>query len=274
MKGKKLTWVALAVTLLLVLTGCSPNQQEIVKAAMNMQNVKSMQQHTTMSFQLTGSGFEPAVQQQVTTAAAVLNDAKLDFDVKTSGNEQKTAVKSQVNMKLALQGMDITMPMWVDSDLTGDTPKVIEIIKLPSIAKASFPPQFAGKEYMVMNPMDMNKSGLGNIDMTKLMEFSKSFQAKEADFLASYVGRFNPNVGTEGNSDQYIQTDAGLQLVRGYKIGLSDAQFKELIRYTVNNFVQDKEAMNFVKGFMGSILEMSQIPDKAKSLSDVDSSIQ
>jgi len=270
MKGKKLTWVALAVTLLLVLTGCSPNQQEIVKAAMNMQNVKSMQQHTTMSFQLTGSGFEPAVQQQVTTAAAVLNDAKLDFDVKTSGNEQKTAVKSQVNMKLALQGMDITMPMWVDSDLTGDTPKVIEIIKLPSIAKASFPPQFAGKEYMVMNPMDMNKSGLGNIDMTKLMEFSKSFQAKEADFLASYVGRFNPNVGTEGNSDQYIQTDAGLQLVRGYKIGLSDAQFKELIRYTVNNFVQDKEAMNFVKGFLGSILEMSQIPDKAKNLSDVD----
>ena len=267
---KRLVWVALVVTLLLVVTGCSSSQQDMFNAAMKMQDVKSMQQHTTMTFQLTGSGFEPNVQQQVDKAALFLNDAKLDLDVKTSGNEQKTAVKSQMNMNLALQGMDIKIPIWVDSDLTGNTPKVTEIIKLPQIAKASFPPQFASKEYMVMNAMDMNNSQLGNINMTKLVEFSKNFQEKELKFLTSYSKRFNPNVDTVGNSTEYMQTDDGLQLVKSYQLRLSDAQFKDLIRYTVNNLVQDKEAMNFVKEFMDATLEISQVPNKAKSLSDFD----
>lgn len=267
---RKSIWVALVVTLGLLLTGCSPTQQELFNAAMKMQDVKSMQQHTTMTFQLTGSGFEPSVQQQVDTAAVFLNGTKLGFDVKTNGNEQKTAVKSQVDMNLALQGMDITMPIWVDSDLTGDTPIVKEIIKLPQIAKASLPPQFVSKEYMVINPFAMDNSELGKLDMTKLMEFSKNFQASEVKFLNSYSKRFNANVDAVSTSSQYMQTDDGSKLVTNYEIRLNDAQFKEFIRYTVNNVVQDKEAISFVKEFMDSILEMSQIPDKAKSLSSID----
>ena len=267
---KKSVWVALVVTLLLVVTGCSPSQQEIFNAAMKMQDVKSMQQHTTLTFHLTGSGFEPNVQQQVDTSAMFLNDAKLDLDVKTSGNEQKTAVKSQEVMNVALPGMNINMPIWVDSDLTGNTPKLTEIIKLPKIAKASFPPQFAGKEYMVMNPMDMTNSQVSSINMPKLMEFSKTFQATQTKFLTSYSKRFNANVDVFSTSTESMQTDDGPKLVTDYQIRLNDAQFKELIRYTVNNFVQDKEAMNFVKEFMGSILEISQVPDKAKSLSAFD----
>ncbi len=268
--NKKLTLVTSVVTILLVVTGCSPSQQEMFNAAIKMQDVKSMQQHTTMTFQLTGSGFDPNVQQQVNTAAMFLNNAKLDLDVKTSGNEQKTAVKAEENINLALQGMDIKVPIWVDSDLTGKTPKVTEIIKIPQIAKASLPPQFANKDYMVMDPMNMSNSGLGAMDMTKLTEFSKKFQATELKFLTSYSQRFNPTINAYGNSSEYMQTDDGLKMVSSYQISINDAQFKELIRYSVNNFVQDKEAMNFVKEFMDSIIGMSQTPDKAKSLSDFD----
>ncbi len=268
MKAKKnLIWGSLVVALGVVLTGCSPNQQELFNAAMKMQNVTSIQQHTAMTFKLTGSGFEPDVQQQVDTAAMFLNNAKLDLETKTSGNDQKTVGKSQVTMNLALQGMDINVPLWVDSDLSGDTPKVTEIIKLPQIAKTSFPQQYASKEYMVMNPFNMNKSEL---DMTKLIDFSKNFQASEVQFLTSYSKRFNSNVDTAANSTESIQTNDGIKLVRSYEIRLNDAQFKDFIRYTVNNVVQDKEALNFAKGFMGSMLEMSQTPDQAKSLSELD----
>ncbi|HZK85799.1 MAG TPA: cell wall-binding repeat-containing protein [Desulfosporosinus sp.] len=269
MKHKKiLTWVAMTLTLLLVLTGCTQNQQVILDAGMKMQDVKSMQTHTTMSFQFSGSGFEPTAQQQVDMAAMYLNNAKLDVDVKTSGNEQRTVNKSQVDMNLDLQGMTINLPVWVDLDLTGATPKGAEIIKLPQIAKASFPPQFASKEYMVMNLMDMNDSELGTMDMAKLLEFSKSFQTAEIAFLSSYSKRFNPDIDVVNGGSKTVQTSDGPKKAQIYTIKLNDAEFKDFIRYTVNNFTEDEEAMKFVKETMDSILEISQVPDKTKTLSD------
>lgn len=223
-----------------------------------------------MSFELSGSGFEPTIQQQVDMTAMYLNKAKLEVDVKTSGNEQKTVNKSQVDMNLDLDGMSINVPCWVDLDLTGDTPKGTEIIKFPQIAKASFPPQFASKEYMVMNPYDMTNPELGSIDMAKLLNFSKSFQATEVAFLTSYSKRFNPNINVVSSGSQTVQTNDGPKKAQIYKVKLNDAQFKDLIRYTVNNFAEDKEAMTFVKESMDSILEISQVPDKAKTISDFD----
>jgi len=262
--------VALVVSLFLVLTGCSPNQQEIFNAALNTQSAKSMQVHTTMTFQLSGSDFDPAVQQQFDQAASYINNAKLDLDVKTNGNEQKTAVQSQVDMNLALQGMNIAVPIWVDSDLTGNAPKITEVIKVPAIAKATLPPQFVNKDYMVITPGDMGNSAQGSIDMTQLMNFSKTFKTAETNFLKSYAQRFNPQVTTLDNGIQNLQTDDGLKSARIYEITLNDAQFKDFIRYSVNNFVQDQEAMNFVKSFMDQILGFTQVPDKASNLSKFD----
>lgn len=274
MKSKRLTWAALVLTVLLVLPGCSQNQQVIFDAAMKMQDVHSLQQQTTMSFQLSGSDFEPSVQQQISTAAMFLNNAKLDINAKTSGNTEKTVVKAQVDMNLALQGMTINMPMWVDSDLTGDTPKITEIIRLPQIAQASLPPQFASKEYMVMDPSEMTNSELSSMDMLKLTEFSRNFQATEVAFLTSYAERFKPEVNVQSGGTKTIQTNDGLKEAQIYKIKLNDAQFKDFIRYTVNNFTKDTEAMKFVKEFMDSILEISQVPDKANAIIEFDKAFE
>lgn len=257
---KKLIWIASVLTLLLVLTGCTANQQAIFDASMKMQEVHSMQEHVTLSFALSGSGLEPKIQEQVDSAAAMLNAAKLELDVKTSGNEQKTVVKSQVDMNVTAQGLTINMPYWVDMDLAGSTPKFMEIFKLPVQAKASLPPQFAGKEYAVMNPNDMNKDGLNTIDMSKLMKFSTSFQAKEVDFLTRYAQRFNPNIDVVK-----VPTNDGPGTAQKYTVKLNDAQLKELISYTVNNFAQDKEAMNFMKEYFNAVLELSQAPNRPEA---------
>jgi len=265
---KKLLWVASAVTLLLVITGCSSNQQVIFNAALKTQDAKSMQTHTTMTFHLSSSDFDPTVQQKIDQATLFINNAKLDLNLKANANEQKTATQAQFDINLALQGMDISVPIWVDSDLTGNTPKITEIIKVPQIAKASLPSQFASKDYMVISPTNTSNSPLSGIDMTQLMNFSKTFQTAETNFLISYSQRFNPQVDVLDNGIQNLPTDDGL--ARIYEINLNDAQFKDFIRYTVNNFVQDQEAMNFVKTFMDSVLGFSQAPDKAKNLSDFD----
>ncbi|MDR3541259.1 MAG: hypothetical protein P4L69_09895 [Desulfosporosinus sp.] len=267
---KKSIWVALAATLLLVITGCSTNQLEIFNVALKTQAAKSMQTHTTMTFQLSCTDFDPAVQPQIDQATLFANNAKLDFNVKTNANEQKTAVQSQIDMNLALQGMNISVPIWADVDLTGNTPIITEIIKVPQIAKTSLPPKFASKDYMVISPTTSSTSPLSSVDMTQLINFSKTFQATETSFLTSYSQRFNPAVNVVDNGIQNLQTDDGLKPARMYEITLNDTQFKDFIRYTVNNFVQDQEAMNFVKTFMDSVLGFSQTPDKAKSLSDFD----
>lgn len=271
---KRVTWVVTLLSFLLVLTGCSENQQVIFDGALKMQNVTSLQQQTTMTFKLSGSGFEPAVQQQVDMATAFMNNAKLDLKVKTSGNEERTINKSQVDINLAMQGMNIAIPIWVDSDLAASTPKVTEIVKLPQIATASLPPQFASKEYMVLNPYTMAASGQSNLDMSKLAALGKSMQLKQVEFLTSFSKRFNPDIKVVSKGSQNLLTSEGTKLAQLYEVKLNDSQLKDFIRYTVNNFANDKEAMLFVKEFMDSILEVSQVPEQVKTLSEFDQAFE
>ncbi|WP_088227871.1 hypothetical protein [Desulfosporosinus sp. FKB] len=268
MKRRKIViWFALAAMLLLVLTGCSSNEQEIFNAALNMQTINSSHIQTTMNFHVSGQGFDPQDQQQIDSVATLLNNASLNFDVESTYNDQKTVGKSKVMMDVVTPGMKINVPVWVDSDLTGDTPSIKEIIQLPLVAKSSLPQQFASKDYLVINPLDSKDSGLDNDSLKQLLEFSKTFQEKEINFLKSYASRFNPELNTVTNSTELISTDEGNKLVRCYEIRLNDKQFKDLIRYTVNNFTKDKEAMDFVKDLVNSTLQMSQAPDKEKSIS-------
>lgn len=271
LRRSKLIWLSLVVTLLF-LTGCSQNQQEIFNAAMNQQNIQSIREHTSMNFKLSGTDFDPSVQQQIDTAALFLNNGKLDLDIKASGNAQKTASKEQIDMNLALQGMNMNMSGWVDSDLSGNMPKVTEIFKLPAVTTASLPPQFSSKNYMVITPFDMNnpeiKKQLGNIDITKFMEFNKNFQSEYINFLNKYAKNFNPQLDVVNEGIQNVQTPDGIKPAAIYELKLNDAQLKEFVRYTVDNFVQDKDAMEFVKNFMYTTLEFSQVPDREKTLSD------
>ncbi|AET70431.1 cell wall-binding protein [Desulfosporosinus orientis DSM 765] len=266
---KRAPWIGALLSLLLVLTGCSQNQQVIFDAAMKMQDVTSLEQQTTLTFNLSGAGFDSAVQQQVDMASSFLNNAQLDFDSKTTMNQEKTVAKAQVEMNLSMQGMTINMPVWVDSDFSGDTPKLKEVVKLPQVAAASLPSQFAKKEYMVLNPFNMGSANPSSFNFSNLAGLS-SLQSQQIDFLTSYAKRFNPDVKVVSKGSQYVETNDGRKLAKIYEVKLNDAELKELIRYTVNNFAQDKEAMTFVKTFMHSILGMNQSSSQGIGLSEFD----
>lgn len=266
----KVTWLVTLLAIMLVLTGCSQNQLVLFDASMKMQNVTSYQQQTTMTFELGSSDFDSETQKQIDTAAAFLNNAKLNLNVKTSTNEEKTVAKSQVDMNFSSPGMDLSMPVWVDSDLTGNTPKLLEIVKLPQIAASALPSQFAGKEYMVLNPYDMNGAE-NNLNLTQLAELTKNMQSQQIDFLNSYAKRFNPQVKVIAKGSRNVQTGDGFKLAKIYEVKLNDKELKTLIKYTVNNFVKDEEAMKFVKEFMHSALELSQ---DAEALSEVDKAFE
>ncbi|WP_282432533.1 LysM peptidoglycan-binding domain-containing protein [Desulfitobacterium dichloroeliminans] len=246
---KKQVLLVLLLSVMLVLTGCTSNQMEIFDASHKTQKATSMQQHLTVSLDLSGSGLQPDVQAQVDSIAAMLNESNLVLDMKTSGNEDKTAVQAEVDMKMAMPGLELNMPYWIDMDLSGDNPKLVEIFQLPTMAKASLPPEFMDKDYMVMNLTEIDSQELSTLDMKKLMDFSVNFQTKWNDFLVRYAEQFNPDleiVKVPGN-------DGSAQ----YTIKLDDQEFKNLLSYTVNNFAQNEEAAGFLSDYFEAIMEFS-----------------
>ncbi|WP_026184033.1 LysM peptidoglycan-binding domain-containing protein [Desulfitobacterium hafniense] len=248
--NKKRFAIAILLIAILVLTGCTANQKAIFDASMKMQKVNSIQQHMTLSMELKGTGLDPMIQEQVDQVAAMLNDTKIELNLKTKTNEKQTMVQSQADMNFSMPGLEMKMPLWIDMDLTGDQPKFLEIIQMPLMAKASLPPEYMSKEYMVMDLANTSSSELAPMDMTKLMDFSVNFQTKWTDFLMSYADRFNPGL-------EVVSVPVQDPSIQKYAIHLDDKAFKALLSYTVNNFAQDKEAQGFLNDYFQAVLDLS-----------------
>ncbi|AFV03507.1 hypothetical protein UNSWDHB_133 [Dehalobacter sp. UNSWDHB] len=266
MKIRKKTALILTVlfVFIVVLAGCTQNQLAIFNAYMKMQDVASMQQHMTMSLQMSGTGFDQADQEQIDSVAEMLNNAKLDVVLKMNCNEEKTIAKLQADCNVIASGLNINMPFWVDEDFSGKTPKLIEVFKIPQIAAAYLPPGYAGKPYMVINPFDAKNTDLKNMDVTNLIKLQSDLQKKSTDFLNSYVQRFNPNIDVVSES-----ANDGLGSQK-YTIKLNDAQLKEFIRYAMNNFAKDKEASNFLNDYFTIIAQYSELSDSSSEFGSID----
>ncbi|HHY26271.1 MAG TPA: LysM peptidoglycan-binding domain-containing protein [Desulfitobacterium dehalogenans] len=260
---KRLITMSLLLAAILVLTGCTPNQKAILDASMKMQNVNSVQQHMTMSMDLKGSGLDPMLQEQVDQMAAMLNGAKIELDMKTNSNKEKTVLRAQADMTMSMPGLEMKMPYWIDMDLAGDQPKFLEIFQMPSMAKASLPAEFMNKEYMVMNLSDTSSSELSTLDMTKLMDFSVNFQTKWTDFLMGYAARFNPGI-------EVVSVPVNDPSTQKYTIHLNDKAFKELLSYSVNHFAQDQEAQGFIQEYFQTIFELTGGPSSLEDSMDFD----
>lgn len=100
--NKKRFAIAILLIAILVLTGCTANQKAIFDASMKMQKVNSIQQHMTLSMELKGTGLDPMIQEQVDQVAAMLNDTKIELNLKTKTNEKQTMVQSQADMNFSM----------------------------------------------------------------------------------------------------------------------------------------------------------------------------
>lgn len=262
---KKIVIAAFILVLLLSLTGCSQNVVFLYQ--LKMLKVQSMQQHTTMTFQLNGSGFETAEQKDFDKVADVLNNSKLDFNIKTNNNAESTKSQAQMDLNVVTQGMNTNMTCWVDQDYSNSTPELTETFKLPAIAAAALPSQYSGKEYIVYKPFDIPEVK-DQIDYNAMSDFIKNAQSKQIAFLMKYAEQYDPNVNITYNGVQSVETPAGSKQADIYEIKLNDAQFKELIRYTVNNFVQSPDAMDYFKYLMVSSIELNQSENKETMLKE------
>lgn len=265
MKGiKKL--VALAVGILMsttVLTGCSTDGMSLYSAFMKSQDIKTMEMQTDISLNISATNLSPQEEQMMAMILPAINNTKISALTKVEQNEDKTVAKVQSDLKMNIGQMPLDMSVWVDTDMSGEQPVLKEVIKMPALFTAQAPAQFAGKEYMVMDLSEMTSvPGAPVMDYKKLADFSKEFQPKFTEFFAKYAKQYNPgfNVITKVGT-QLIAQPRMLQKADIYELKLDDSTFKDLIRYTVNNFAENKEAIAFIKDYMVAVMSVMELPE-------------
>lgn len=265
-KTKRL--VALSIGLIMtasLFTGCSNDGLALMNAFGKSQEITSMQTQTDISVKVSGAGMSEQEQQMMSTMLPMINGANISLSTKINQNKEKTIAKMQSDISLKSDGLPepISMSVWADTDMSGDTAAVNEVIKMPQLLTTQFPKELQGKDYMVMNLSDMTSApGMVQPNYKKLIAFSKEFQPKTLDFLVKYSKQFNPttdyikNVGSQRFLEDNIMKTADV-----YQVKLTDESFKDLMHYTLNNLAGNADAMTFVKDYMLAISSVYDVTD-------------
>lgn len=255
---KKIT--ALMVTMCVVmglLSGCTSAAEgkALYDAMMKSQSVKSQQIDMTYALRLDATGLSEQDQAAFTQMKTMLNGAKFLMNMKQKTNADNTAVQAQADVNMDMAGMSMDMGVWVDMDLNSSPAKLKEIVKLPPIL-TGMDPSMAGKEYMVMDFSELLNTAATadqapSLNAANTVKLTKELQTKMTAFMGKYLLQYDPGfkfITDAGVRD--VTTPQGTVKAHIYQIKLDDKGAKQLVRYTVNNLANNKDAMNFVVEYM------------------------
>lgn len=250
---KKVTALIVVVCMMIVLlSGCTsaPEGKALYDAMVKSQSIKSSQNDMQFTFRLDAAGLNEQEEMGFAQAKAMLNGAKFLMNTKQMSNADNTVTKAWSDINMELGGILMNMGVWVGMDLNSNPPKLMEIIKLPAMLTA-MDPAMAGKEYMVMDFDELvnitkTETDTQSIDYVDTIRLTKELQAKAETFLSKYLAQYEPGfkyISDAGTRD--IETPEGAVKAHIYQIKLDDKAAKKLIRYTINNFADNKDAMEF-----------------------------
>lgn len=252
---KKLSVIALILVLAMAFTGCSTSELSLYNAFKKTQNVTSMESDTAISFTLEGEGFSEEEQANLQEITSMLNSMKMDLHQKMVQNKEKTASRALVDAKVNLGGIGMDMTVWVDADMSGDKAKLVEIIKMPPILMNSLSTKDGPKEYIVYDFQEIMGENQEQINIDEFMKFSKEVQPKITKLIKDSEEKFNPGFEIAKYKDKKIIDEKELTI---YEVKLDDAAFKNLIRYTVNYYIDNKDIVEFVKEYMNLVMGMTK----------------
>lgn len=283
MNVKKVTALIMVICMAIgMLSGCTAYSEgkALYDAMIKSQSIKSSQSEMQFTLRMDATGLSEEDQLSFAQAKAMLNGANMSMKMKQSSNADNTASKAQVDMGMHFAGMSIEdMAVWVDMDLSGNTLKFKEIVKLPAMMTA-MDPSLAGKEYIVMDFSDiMTIPGTNGqepkVDYSEIMKHTKELQDKTLVFLGKYLAQYDPGF-------KFI-SDAGMRSIvtpertlnaHVYQVKLDDKAAKKLLRYTVNNMANNKDVVDFAVEYMKFLQKfVGTEPGGADALADLNQAI-
>ena len=255
---EKVTALIVAMCMVIgLLSGCTSAAEgkALYDAMVKAQSIKSSQNDMQFTLSLDAVGLNEQNKLKFEQTKAMLSGAKMSMKMKQTANADNTVAKTEAGVDMFFGGMSMSMGVWVDMDLTGNSPKFKEIIKLPAMLTA-MDPSMSGKEYMIMDLGEMMKAPEVNeqvpsIDYADTMELTKEFQAKATAFIGKYLAQYDPGFKfiTDAGTRDIITPERTVK-AHIYQVKLDDKAAKKLVRYTVNNFADNKDAMDFAVEYM------------------------
>jgi hypothetical protein len=260
------TYVSLALGAVMsvsLLAGCSVDELTWFKAVNKAQSISSMETKTDLLLRVSASNMTKNEEQAMQQVLPLINGAKLSMTSKTVRNADNTSAKMESEIGLSTPQMSINTGLWVDSDATGNTAKVKEVFKIPEVLSPMLPKELSGKKYLVMDTASMaGQMQTSPIDTKKMAEFSKDYQQKYLEFMDKYVKQYKPSfdVITKKGKEDIVQPTGTVQ-ADIYELNLNDTTFKDLIKYSVNNFATNQDAIEFVNYTLNAIMNFVQLPE-------------
>jgi len=267
------TVLALSLT---ILAGCAVDELSLLNAICRKADITSCESKTVLSVNLSSEGLNDNEKADFNKLASLVNGMKLVIDQKTKSNAEKTISKSQSDFQVDLGGISASASLWADVDLSGDTPRVKEVIKLPAILTMLAASEQAGKDYLVLDMEDLtaaDSTPVSTGSTKEILEFSKGITSKLTGFLKGFAGEMDPGFSIVTRKETKI---VDYQLYNVYNLKLDDATFKKLLSYTVTKFAQSETALNFVKDLIKSSITLSDISDQEKleAAAEIDESFE
>jgi hypothetical protein len=254
---RKFSIITLILALSIAFTGCTNNEVKLYNALMKSQDIVSMESDTSVKFALEGEGFSKEDQQKFEEVTNMLKGSDIKLHQKMTQNKEKTSARVEMNTGLNFGGVNTDVNMWVDTDMSEDTPKMVEVIKMPAILMAQISPEDNNKEYIVYDFEDIMNQGQGGVDFKQLMDFSKEMQPKMINFMKDYTKNFDPGFEIASYKGMRTVDESKLSI---YKVTLDDKAFKKLVRYAVNNSMDDENTVKFIEEYMNALMGFVQMP--------------
>lgn len=266
--SKIISLLIVIILCLTILAGCAQDELLLLNALCKQPDINSYESKTEVTVKLTSEGLNGSDKESFDQIASMLNGMKIAVNLKATGNKEKTLAKTQTDVNVSMDGISSEITAWSDTDLTGDTPKIKQVVKIPKllfdILSIYSDSDMTNKEYLVIDMGEVLSTGnseKSNLFSKEYLEYSRNLTPKFIDFIKAYAREFNP--GFSIVTSKGTLTD-GNQTVTAYNLKLDDANFKKLLSNTVTNFVQSESAMNFIRNLILDSIRLSDLSYKER----------
>jgi len=256
---------AIAISLL----GCSVQEKMAVLDSLEkMAEIKSMESAGDIWVRIGVTGLSEEERAPLEDLLQMMRGINFKFHQKYNEANKGKTTNSQIDTVIKAGGETFSTSIWTKTDISNKKPVIKQIIRPPSMLMELLPPQFAGKSYIIMDEKDIfGNQEYSKDDYDEVVESMSKYQAKLMNFLKEYAVKFDPGFA--------IITYKGNAAVNGqnlkmYELRITDASFKKLIRYTVDNLSKNENAKRMLKELVAS---MAMLPEEAAPGSEVDTAL-
>jgi hypothetical protein len=249
---KKLVTVAISMAMISsVFTGCSSDAKSLSDAFTKTQKVTSSEFKTEIGVRFSADNLSAQEQQEVNKAIPMINGSKMTVNGKMNQNGDDKTGKMQADVAMQVGSMPINMGLWVDSSVANDKVAFKEIIKMPDMQSS----KMGGKQYIVLDSSKMGENNAMSMDFAKA---SGDMQKKFSEMIVKNIASFDPSFKLVTDKGyQYVNLPDGARNVRVYEVKLNDKNVKDLIKYSSNNLVNNKEARDLLKEYSTTVMKAS-----------------